>query len=62
MRGKRSPYWLYSDEEINATHRAIHFYDPHIKQDFNLGMLLTNNYICHFMRCGDSLDSEAADS
>ena len=39
--------FLYSDED-KCDETGIHFYDPHIKTDFNLDMFLTNNYICHF--------------
>lgn len=39
---------LYSDEdkydEISQTYR-----DPHEKKEFNLDLILSNNYICHFM-------------
>ena len=34
-----------SEDKCDA--QGNHFYDPHIKQDFNLDLLLTNNYICH---------------
>ena len=39
--------FLYSDEDKCDEH-GEHFYDPHIKTDFNLDLFLTNNYICHF--------------
>lgn len=40
--------FLYSDEDkCNAD--ATRFYDPNIKPDFNLDLLLSNNYICHFL-------------
>lgn len=43
-----SPVFLYSDEDkCNAD--ATDFYDPHFKYDFNYDLLLTNNYICHFL-------------
>lgn len=38
----------YSDED-KCDESGKHFYDPHFKLDFNLDLLLTNNYICHFM-------------
>ena len=44
--GKEKPVLLYSDED-KCDAQGNHFYDPHIKQDFNLDLLLTNNYICH---------------
>lgn len=40
------PVMLYSDED-KCNSDASKFYDPHYKQDFNLDLLLTNNYICH---------------
>lgn len=44
--GRVKPVLLYSDEDkCNA--EGNRFYDPHIKQDFNLDLILTNNYICH---------------
>lgn len=46
-RGK-TPLFLYSDEDkMDGTGKR--FYDPHFKLDFNYDMLLTNNYICHFL-------------
>lgn len=39
--------FLYSDED-KCDETGKHFYDPHIKTDFNLDLFLTNNYICHF--------------
>ena len=45
---KKQEYgFLYSDEDKCDEH-GKHFYDPHLKTDFNLDMFLTNNYICHF--------------
>lgn len=38
---------LYSDEDKCDGEGKV-FYEPHYKQDFNLDLLLTNNYICHF--------------
>lgn len=43
-----SPMLLYSDED-KCDSEAKKFYDPHFKMDFNFDLLLTNNYICHFM-------------
>lgn len=39
---------VYSDEDKCDT-RAERFYDPNFKPDFNLDLLLSNNYICHFL-------------
>lgn len=38
---------LYSDED-KCNGEATAFYEPHLKKDFDLDLLLTNNYICHF--------------
>lgn len=40
--------WLYSDED-KCNGEGTAFYDPNKKEDFNLDLLLSNNYICHFM-------------
>lgn len=42
------PIMIYTDEDKCDEH-ALHFFDPHIKMDFNLDLILTNNYICHFL-------------
>lgn len=50
-RGKRSgrlPGMLYSDED-KCDENAREFYEPNLKPDFNLDLLLTNNYICHLL-------------
>lgn len=39
---------LYSDED-KCDEGLQNHYEPHIKQKFNLDLLLSNNYICHFM-------------
>lgn len=44
----RVPIMLYTDEDKCDEH-ALHYFDPHMKQDFNLDLILTNNYICHFL-------------
>lgn len=38
---------LYSDEDKCDGEGKV-FFDPHKKTDFNLDLLLSNNYICHF--------------
>lgn len=39
---------LYSDEDkCNAD--ETEFFDPHFKEDFNPDLLMSNNYICHFL-------------
>ena len=39
---------LYSDED-KCDGTMERFYEPHLKPDFNLDLLLSNNYICHFL-------------
>lgn len=40
--------FLYSDEDKCDT-EARRFYDPNFKLNFNYDLLLSNNYICHFL-------------
>lgn len=42
------PELLYSDED-KCSGDGREFFDPHLKEDFNLDLLLSNNYICHFL-------------
>ena len=42
------PVLLYSDED-KCDGGGQKFYEPHRKPDFNLDLLLSNNYICHFL-------------
>lgn len=39
---------LYSDED-KWNEEENGFYEPNFKEDFNLDLLLSNNYICHFL-------------
>ncbi len=39
---------LYSDED-KCNEDRTQFYDPNIKEKFNQDLLLSNNYVCHFM-------------
>ena len=39
---------LYSDED-KCDGEGKKFFEPHIKLDFNLDLMLSNNYVCHFM-------------
>lgn len=39
---------LYSDEDKCSGSGDI-YYDPNYKENFNLDLILSNNYICHFM-------------
>jgi len=45
--GKTVAY-VYSDEDKCDT-EAKKYYEPHIKSGFNLDLLFSNNYICHFL-------------
>lgn len=38
---------VYTDEDKTDS-EGKEFFSPHIKPDFNLDLLLSNNYICHF--------------
>ena len=42
------PLALYSDED-KCDGDGEQFYEPHFKTDFDGELLLTNNYICHFL-------------
>lgn len=42
------PQILYSDED-KCNGEGTEFYDPNFKEKFNQDLLLSNNYICHFM-------------
>lgn len=39
---------IYSDED-KCDRDAKVYYEPNFKEDFNLDLLLSNNYICHFL-------------
>lgn len=41
-------WMLYSDED-KGNGDLTSFYEPHYKTDFNIDLLLSNNYICHFL-------------
>lgn len=43
-----APALLYSDEDKCNGDRTEYF-EPHRKEDFNFDLLLSNNYICHFL-------------
>lgn len=42
------PAAVYSDED-KCDGKGERFYEPHFKPDFDMELLLTNNYICHFL-------------
>ncbi len=42
------PGMLYSDEDKCDQDEKC-FFEPNLKEDFNLDLLLSNNYICHFL-------------
>ncbi len=48
LENKVSPILVYSDED-KCDSEGKRFFDPHFKLDFNLDLIMTNNYICHFM-------------
>lgn len=39
---------LYSDEDKCSGDLAV-YYEPHWKEKFNLDLIISNNYICHFL-------------
>ena len=43
-----TPVMLYSDEDKYDSDGRV-YTDPHRKTDFNLDLILSNNYVCHFM-------------
>lgn len=45
---------LYSDED-KCDETGMRFYEPHKKEEFNLDLILSNNYICHFLVIESSL-------
>lgn len=44
---KKDTDFIYTDEDKVTTNLSEHF-QPHFKPDFNLDLLRSNNYICHF--------------
>lgn len=48
IREKRRPFLIYSDED-KYDNNTRSYISPHRKKEFNLDLLLSNNYICHFM-------------
>lgn len=44
---KERPDAIYSDEDKMTTD-GMKFFEPHFKPDFDLDLLRSNNYICHF--------------
>ena len=53
------PRMLYSDED-KCDENAQKFYEPYLNPDFNLDLLLTNNYICHLLVMETGLIKELA--
>ena len=45
---KSKPAFLYTDED-KADEEMFHFFEPNRKRKFNMDLLLSNNYICHFL-------------
>lgn len=56
-RMQKEPLLLYSDED-KCNGEGTVFYEPNFKEDFNLDLLLSNNYICHFVLMERSLIQE----
>lgn len=48
---------LYSDEDKCNSDRT-NYYEPNFKEKFNLDLLLSNNYICHFLVMKSTLIKE----
>ncbi|MBO4680065.1 MAG: glycosyltransferase, partial [Lachnospiraceae bacterium] len=48
---------IYSDED-KCNGDCTKFFEPHIKENFNLDLILSNNYICHFAVIKTSLLKE----
>jgi len=46
--------FLYSDED-KCDENKTEYFDVNFKENFNLNLLLSNNYICHFMMMESSL-------
>lgn len=44
----RGAKFLYSDED-KCNENRTNYFDVHLKENFNLDLLLSNNYICHFL-------------
>ncbi|MCH5279958.1 MAG: glycosyltransferase [Lachnospiraceae bacterium] len=51
------PAAVYSDED-KCDGRGQRFYEPHFKPDFDMELLLTNNYVCHFLMVEANLMKE----
>lgn len=48
-RKKGSPLTLLYSDEDKYDEAAQTYVNPHVKEKFNLDLILSNNYICHFM-------------
>ena len=48
------PQLLYSDED-KCDGDAIKYFEPNLKEKFNYDLILSNNYICHFMALDNQL-------
>lgn len=48
---------LYSDED-KCDENGATYYEPHHKREFNLDLILSNNYICHFLAMRTELARE----
>lgn len=50
---------LYTDEDKIRGEGILEHFQPHLKPDFNLDLLRSNNYICHFFVVKKSLQEQA---
>lgn len=46
---KGNAAWLLYSDEDKGNGEMTAFYEPHLKPKFNMDLLLSNNYICHFL-------------
>lgn len=46
---------LYTDEDKVRSDEVLEHFQPHLKPDFNIDLLRSNNYICHFFVVRKSL-------
>lgn len=56
--GEKNPKRFFYTDEDKCDETGEHFYDYHKKMDFNLDLLFTNNYICHFLVMDSALMNE----
>ncbi len=47
LEAEEPPVFMYTDED-KADENLSKYYEPNYKREFNLDLILSNNYICHF--------------